>query len=400
MPNAQTIDLSGPEFIDNPYPAYRELRRAGEPCWLPHEDRSGTEGIWLFSRYEDVARILRETGSVSKDVSRLVPTDRLTAFDRMLLNMDPPEHTRLRAVVAPLFGVRSVARMESWITDIVTELVDGIVPGEPFDFMARFAVPLPIRVVARVLGVPAGDMPRLKAWTDDIITGLDSVRAGPRERERVADSMAALTRYLAELIEHDDQPENSLLAHVAEARSASGVPTPGESLSLSLLMVLAGHETTVNLLGNGLLTLLRHPRQLRRLRAEPALIPCAVDEMLRFESPLQRATFRVTTAPVRIGGMTLDAGQQLSAVIGAANRDPAEFDAPETFDIARRPNRHLAFGKGIHKCLGERVAKAEARIAFSALLARFGDFELLDEAPRWQRKTLFRGLESLTVAFT
>lgn len=400
MPTATAIDLQSREFIANPYPAYRELREARQPQWLPHTDRTGTDGIWLFARYNDVAGILRDTQSISKDVSRVMPVDRLTAFDRMLLNLDPPEHTRLRAVVAPLFGVRRIAQLGATIEAIVEELLGDIEAEGEADFMARFAVPLPIRVVAGVLGVPPADMARIKAWTDDMITGLDSARASERARTKVASSMGAMTDYLRGLIARDKQPEGSLLEHVAAVRQEVGTPTPDEVLSLCVLMVLAGHETTVNLLGNGLLALLRHPAQLERLRRKPELIGTAIDEMLRFESPLQRGTYRITIAPYRIAGVTLEPGQQLSAVMGAANRDASEFPSPDTFDIARKPNRHLAFGKGVHKCLGERLAKAEARIAFTRLLERFPRIELLDEEPQWQDKTLFRGLTALRASFS
>lgn len=398
MPVATSIDLQSREFIADPYPAYRQLRDAEQPQWLPHEDRTGTEGIWLFGRYADVAAILRDTRSVSKDVSRLLPADRLTAFDRMLLNLDPPEHTRLRAVVAPLFSVRRVAQLEAAIEGIVAELLADIDESSEIDFVSRFAVPLPIRVVAGVLGVPPDDMPRLQRWTDDMITGLDSARASQEARARLASSMTAMTDYLRGLIARDDPPAGSLLEHLGIVRREVGMPTPDEALSLCVLMVLAGHETTVNLLGNGLLTLLRHPAQLERLRREPDLVPSAVDEMLRFESPLQRGTYRITVAPYRVAGTTLEPGQQLSAVLGAAHRDPAEFPAPDSFDIARKPNRHLAFGKGVHKCLGERLARAEARIAFTRLLERFPRIELLDHEPPWQDKTLFRGLQSLRIS--
>lgn len=398
--DASPIDFGSRAFIADPYPAYAELRRSRSPQWIEHEDRTGTEGIWLFGRYKQVAAILRDTQAVSKDVSRLVPADRVTAFDRMLLNLDPPEHTRMRAVIAPLFSVRQVARLESAIAAIVDELVGALDPGTEFDFMQSFAIPLPIRVVAGVIGVPPEDMPQLKQWTDDMITGLDSATAGAEARERVGRSMAEMTGYLRSLIQRDRQPEGSLLDHVAIVQREVGMPTSDEVLSLCLLMVLAGHETTVNLLGNGLLTLARHPDQLRRLRGDPSLVPSSIEEMLRYESPLQRGTFRITVAPYRIGGQTFEPGQQLSAVMGAANRDPEAFDQPDRFDIGRRPNRHLAFGKGVHKCLGERLAKAEARIAFSKLLNRFAEVHLLDDTPDWQEKTLFRGLRTLRVRLT
>lgn len=397
MPKATSIDFHSRDFIADPYPAYRQLRECQEPQWIPHVDRTGTDGIWMFGRYRDAAAILRDTESISKDVSRLVPAERLTAFDRMLLNLDPPEHTRLRAVVAPLFSVRRIAALGDTIDAVVADLVDAIEPGAEVDFMDRLAVPLPIRVVAGVLGVPADDMPHLKAWTDDMLVGLDSARASEAERQRAATSMAALTEYLRGLIARDRQPEGSLLDHVAAVRRNVGMPTSDDVLSLCVLMVLAGHETTVNLLGNGLLSLLRHPQQMALLRRDPSLTASAIEEMLRYESPLQRGTYRITVAPYRIADLTLEPGQQVSAVIGAANRDPGQFPDPEVFDIRRRPNRHLSFGKGVHKCLGERLARAEALSAFTRLLERFDRIELVDEAPRWQYKTLFRGLKSLRI---
>jgi cytochrome P450 len=399
MHEAALINLQSREFIDNPYPAYQMLRESGQPFWLEHVDRTGTQGIWLLTRYRDVAAVLRDSRKISKDVSRLIPADRLTAFDRMLLNLDPPEHTRLRALIAPLFSVRKISQLETRIASIVDDLLDNIESGSETDFMTAFAVPLPIRVVAGVIGVPTEDMPLLKGWTDDLITGLDSARATDEERKKVAGSMQAMTAYLNDLIANKGHPQGSLLEHVAAVRSHSGSPSPDDVLGLCVLMVLAGHETTVNLLGNGLLTLLRHPDQLERLRQNPGLTRSAVDEMLRFESPLQRGTYRITRAPYEVCGVTLDVGQQVSAVIGSANRDADEFPQPDAFDIERSPNRHLAFGKGIHKCLGERLARAEARIAFCRLLERFSDISLLDESPQWQDKTLFRGLKSLRVSF-
>jgi cytochrome P450 len=346
-----------------------------------------------------VAGILRDTQVISKDVSKLIPADRVTAFDRMLLNLDPPEHTRLRAVIAPLFSVRSVAEMENRIQGVVEGLIAGIEEGGETDFISQFALPLPIRVVAEVIGVPTEDMPRLKLWTEALIVGLDSMRANASSRAMVAQSMREMTEYLGELIAQDQPPKGSLLEHVAEVRRRVGTPGSADTLSLCVLMILAGHETTVNLLGNGMLTLLRNPEQLARLRAAPEMIGSAIEEMLRFESPLQRGTYRITSAPYRVAGVKLEAGQQISAVIGAANRDPRELPDPDVFDIGRKPNRHLAFGKGIHKCLGERLAKAEARIAFTRLLERFPSVRLLETEPQWQEKTLFRGLQRLNLVF-
>jgi len=393
------IDLYSKEFINNPYPAYRKLRERAEPTWMPHQLDKGTEGIWLFSRYGEVATILRETRNISKDVSRQVPAEQLSAIDRMLLNMDPPQHTRLRAMVAPWFSVRRIAEMESSIKSIVQGLLSNISAGDEVDFIGDFAISLPIFVIAGILGVPPGDMLQMKHWADDLISGFDSALADENTQNKQAGSMQALTEYLTRLIATQKPGSENLISHLNQCRLDDQSPTVAETLSLSILIVLAGHETTVNLLGNGLRTLLMHPEQLSNLRENPGLLPKAIDEMLRFESPLQRSTYRITTSDFSIGGFRLEEGQQVSAVIGAANRDPEQFPMPDVFDITRTPNQQLSFGLGIHKCLGERLARIEAQIAFKCLLEKFPGIELVDTEADWQQKTLFRGLKSLRIRF-
>lgn len=393
------IDLSSSEFIKNPYPAYTELRESTEPTWMPHQIDNGTEGIWLFSRYPDVATILRETGSISKDKSRLLPAGQLNALDRILLNMDPPEHTRLRAMVAPWFSVRQMVEMESSIEEVVQGLLADVIPGREVEFIGDFALKLPLLVIAGILGVPPGDMLQMKHWTDVLISSVDSGLSDEENQNAQAESMLALTEYLSGLIATQRPGSENLIAYLNQSRNHDQPPSAAETLSLSVLIVLAGYETTVNLLGNGMLTLLRHPGQMTRLRANPALLNSAIDEMLRFESPLQRGTYRVTTRAFSIGGFRLEKDQQVSVVIGAANRDPDQFTNADVFDIARTPNRHVAFGLGIHKCLGERLARLEARIAFKSLLENFSHIELANTEVEWQQKTLFRGLKSLHIFF-
>jgi len=366
---------------------------------MPHQLNKGTEGIWLFSRYPDVATILRETRNISKDVSRRVPAEQLSAIDRMLLNMDPPQHTRLRAMVAPWFSVRRIAEMESSIENVVLSLLSNISAGDEMDFIGDFAISLPILVIAGILGVPPGDMLQMKHWADDLILGFDSALADEDTQNKQAESMQALTEYLTRLIATQKPGSENLISHLNQCRLDNQSPTLAETLSLSILIVLAGHETTVNLLGNGLRTLLLHPQQLTSLKGNPGLLPRAIDEMLRFESPLQRSTYRVTTTDFSIGGFRLEEGQQVSAVIGAANRDPEQFPNPDVFDITRTPNQHLSFGLGVHKCLGERLARIEANIAFRHLLDKFPAMELVDTEADWQQKTLFRGLKSLRIRF-
>jgi cytochrome P450 len=375
------------------------LRESDQPFWLPHEDRTGTEGIWLFTRFRDVSAILRNTRSISKDVSRRVPAARQTPFDRMLLNMDPPEHTRLRALLAPQFSVRRIADLEADIEKAVEQLLTVIAADGEADFMADFATRLPILVIAGIIGVPSQDMPLLKGWTDDLLTGLDSARATSDERNKVGASLGAMTDYLARLIGKSGHAEETVVGQLTRLQRERGEPSREELLGMCILLVLAGHETTVNLLGNGLLALLSNPRQLALLSENPGLVPGAIDEMLRYESPLQRGTFRITSESCTIGNCTLEQGQQVSAVIGAANRDPEQFPSPDVFDVRRSPNQHLAFGAGVHKCLGERLARLEAKIAFERLLERFPRLQLVDSEPDWQDKTLLRGLKALRVRF-
>jgi len=393
------IDLSSSDFIKNPYPAYRELRERDGPTWMPHQIDNGNDGLWLFSRYRDVAVILRNTGSISKDKSRQLPADRLNALERILLNMDPPEHTRLRAIVAPWFSVRRMLEMESGIEDVVQGLLTSLIPGEKVDFIGSFALKLPLLVIAGILGVPAGDMLNMKGWTDSLISGFDSGLSDQDNRNKQAESMQALTGYLSGLISAHKPGNENLISYLNQCHIRNRHPSVAEILSMTILIVLAGYETTVNLLGNGMRTLLLHPEQMNRLRENPALLTSAIDEMLRFESPLQRSTYRVTTKTFSIGGFRLQKNQQVSAVIGAANRDPDQFPNPDVFSITRTPNRHVAFGLGIHKCLGERLARLEARVAFKSLLEKFSHIELASSEANWQQKTLFRGLKSLHIHF-
>ena len=393
------IDLSSDYFIQNPYPAYRELRQSREPTWMQHQLNNGTEGIWLFSRYRDVATILRETDRISKDKSTLLPIGQLSALDRMLLNMDPPEHTRLRAMIAPWFGVRRTAEMEGSIERLVQDLLSGISTGAEVEFIREFALKLPLRVIAGILGIPQEDMLQMKRWTDVLISGADSGVSNKDTQKSQAESMLALSEYLSRLIANQTPGDENLIAYLKKSFKPDQSSTEDEILSLSVLIIVAGFETTVNLLGHGLLTLLLHPGQLNQLRQNSGLLDRAINEMLRFESPLQRSTYRITTRDFNINGFKLKPGQQVSAVIGAANRDPHQFSDPDLFNIARSPNRHLSFGLGIHKCLGERLARLEASTAFRCLLKKFPRIRLLENEPHWQKKTLFRGLESLPVCF-
>jgi cytochrome P450 len=334
-----------------------------------------------------------------------VPADQLTPFDTSMLNSDLPRHTRLRSIASPVFSPARISALRARIVEVVDGLLDELIDRGDVDFVSRFAFPLPLTVISELLGVPRDDAPELKALTDDLVSGFDSALDTDEVKRRQRASMTRLTGYFDGLLSAASAPEGSVIATL-QARQRGTLPTlagstpesdRSDDLGLCLLLLVAGYETTANLLATGLLTLLRHPEQLERLRRDPALLDVAVEEMVRFESPLQRASFRVTTQAVQIGATRVEAGQQLAAVLGAANRDERQFPDPDRFDITRSPNRHLGFGSGAHRCLGERLARLEASIAFARLLERTSFLELGRERLRWRNKTMFRGLEALIV---
>jgi cytochrome P450 len=393
--NKPSVNLNTPEFLFDPYPFYRQLREAGAPVWLPHNAPSG--GMWLFTRYDDVLFILKDTHTFKDDRAR-TPPEGLTPLSEAMLDRDPPDHTRLRRLANQAFTPQRVKDLEPRIAQVSQELVERIrVRGEA-DFIADFALPLPVIVIAELLGVPAADHDRFGVWSNRVMASGDAVVGTEESLQQGMEAMVALAGYLAELIrQRRQQPREDLISALVTARDAGDRLSEEELLGTCVLLLIAGHETTVNLLGNGLLTLLRHPEQLALLKEHPESIPSAVEEMLRYESPIQRATPRFAAQPFELAGQRIEQGQQVSAVIGAANRDPAHFPDPDRFDITRNPNRHLSFGHGIHFCLGAPLARVEARIAFGQILESLPDIRLATEQPEWRPATWFRGLKRLPV---
>jgi cytochrome P450 len=304
----------------------------------------------------------------------------------------------LRRLANQAFTPQRVKDLEPRIAQVSQELVERIrVRGEA-DFIADFALPLPVIVIAELLGVPAADHDRFGVWSNRVMASGDAVVGTEESLQQGMEAMVALAGYLAELIrQRRQQPREDLISALVTARDAGDRLSEEELLGTCVLLLIAGHETTVNLLGNGLLTLLRHPEQLALLKEHPESIPSAVEEMLRYESPIQRATPRFAAQPFELAGQRIEQGQQVSAVIGAANRDPAHFPDPDRFDITRNPNRHLSFGHGIHFCLGAPLARVEARIAFGQILESLPDIRLATEQPEWRPATWFRGLKRLPV---
>lgn len=391
------IDLTSPEFFANPYPTYQKLRDAGGPFWQAHGGSTG--GMWLVTRYQDALMLLKE-GHTTKDAMRVKPPSEVTFFDHTMLSKDAPEHTRLRALASLAFTPARVRDMEARLAQIVDELIDRVQPNGGMDFIADFAMPLPAIVIAELLGVPPEDRDKFHAWSEKVARGtVDELRTEDAAREGDEAGMA-LAYYFSDLFDlRRQEPADDLVSALLAARDAQDRLTEIELMAMCMGLLIAGHTTTANLLGNGMLTLLRNPAQLALLKSHPEHMASAVEEMLRFESPIQRATFRMTKVPVQIGSTLVPEGQQVSAVIGAANRDPEVFPEPDTFDITRQPNRHVAFGFGAHFCFGAPLARAQARLGFSRLLERLPNLKLANETPQWGLTTFFRGLDSLPVTF-
>jgi cytochrome P450 len=387
-----------PEFHANPYPFYRRLREA-DPV------HHSALGIWVLTRYDDAVMVLRDPRFGREGMADLLEarlgygTD--VSHTRDMLFRDPPDHTRLRGLVNRAFTPRVVEAMRPHIQDIVDGLLDRVEGAHGMDVIEDLAYPLPVRVICEMLGVPTSDQEVFRQWSADIARSLDAAilpadsEVIPRGRE----AREALSAYLRSLIATcRKNPRADLLSALIAVEEEGSKLSEGELVSTCALLLIAGHETTVNLIGNGLLALLQHPDQMRALSDNPALIQCAVEELLRFDGPVQR-TGRMTMVDVGIGGRQIPKGSIVTAVIGAANRDPAHFPDPDRLDVARRDNRHIAFGFGIHFCLGAPLARIEGQVAIGTLLRRMPAVKLVSDTPKWRESSVLRGLKTLPVAF-
>lgn len=381
-------------FFQDPYPVYRKMREQDTAFWLATPEESVTGGAWMITRYEDVKNILRTAQDTSQDIKRLVPETQRTPFHYMLLYSDPPDHTRLRSLISAPFTQAGVNRLSQMITQLADQLIDDMLERDEVDFMASFAEPFPVNVITQLLGTPFEEAGLLRQWTNELGLSFDSTINDPAIMQRGAQALAEITEYFADLMARPKPPEGSILASLM-ADSAAAKCNPAEAMAQCMLLLFAGHETTLNMLGNGLYALLNHPEELSKLRRNPDLMDSMINEVLRFESPFQRATFRVATAPLQLQTQVIEIGERVSPVLSAANRDPAQFDEPDRFEIERKPNRHLSFGLGIHRCLGEKLARSEGRIAFTRLLERCPKLELGDPKPLWKKRSLFRALQTL-----
>jgi cytochrome P450 len=383
-------------FYRDPYPLYADLR--GEHPVREVRLAAG-ESMWLISRYDDVRAAFSDP-RFSKDYRYTLPpearADAPSGQLPMMIMMDPPDHTRLRRLVSRAFTARRVATLRPRIAEIANALVDDLPAHGVVDLMERYAFPLPVQVICELLGVPNADRGEFGRWS--------KVMTDDSGHEETMQASASLANYLAELIEDKrTNPDGALLSALVEVSDDSG---PGEDrlstselVGMGVLLLIAGHETTVNLIGNAMLGLLTHAEQRAALQANPWLLPQAVEEFLRWDSPVTNAPFRFTTEPVEIGGATIPAGQMVMLSLGAANRDEARFADAAELRLDREAGGHLAFGHGIHFCIGAPLARLEGEIAIGTLLARRPDLALaVDPVELTHRSsTLVRGLRTLPV---
>jgi cytochrome P450 len=378
------------QFREDPYPMYRHLLEAAPVEW------NDILGAWTLARYSDVTSSLTDPRFAADRTSHGLPLDGYQVAKSMLVS-DPPDHTRLRALVQKAFTPRMIDQLRPRIQAIVGELLDRMADrGGTIDLITNLAYPLPVVVICELLGVPSEDRVQFHEWSMVLGASLDPL-VSDELMSRVAPARDGLHAYLRSIIaERRHEPRADLISALVAAEERGDVLTEPELVVMCTLLLIAGHETTVNLIGNGMLALLRHPDQLERLRAEPALIGSATEELLRFDAPVQM-TGRIATAPVEIGGHKVAAGEWILPLLGAANHDPAQFAEPSKLDLGRNPNPHVAFGRGIHFCLGAPLARLEGQIAIGGLVRRFRNLSLAGE-PLQRGQITLRGLKSLPVA--
>ena len=403
-----TLDrhLLSPDFYANPYPIYHQLRDADPVHW------SDAWNSWVLTRYDDVTATLRDfsrfsnVGRIDLFLEQLPENGRGKLgplkghFSRAITHLDPPDHTRIRKLLKTVLSTRLVQSMRPRIEALVDELISKVKDAGRMDVISDFAYPLPAIVLGEMLGIPPEDRDQYERWSDDIGVGLVGTgRAALDNVERARQSLYELTHYLRPLVtERRQQPRNDLISSLIAIEVRGDRLTESELFSTCITLILAGHGTTTNLIGNGLLALLRHPDQLEILRNDPALIEVAVEELLRYDSPLQRI-WRMATEDVEIGGNQILKGQIVLPTMGAANRDPAEFSEPDRLNIRRRDNPHVALGTGIHLCVGGPLARVQGAIAINALLQRLPSLQLETEALELEANLFHRGLKSLPVVF-
>jgi cytochrome P450 len=397
-----TADVTSSDFKARAYEYYAQLR-AQAPV---HPAKVLGQTAWLVSRYDDVAFLLkdarlakdRHNAKGSRPFSRLPGVlGFLQAIERNMLDVDAPDHTRLRGLVHLAFTPRLVERMRARIEGLSEELLARAMTRGTMDVIADYALPIPLTVISEMLGIPTADQHRFHRWSNTIVAST----AAPN-LIRVLPAIWRFVRYLRKVIAAKrGRPQDDLISALVQAEEAGERLREDELVAMVFLLVVAGHETTVNLIGNGVLALMQFPEQLARLRADARLEATALEELLRFHSPVEVSTERFAREPIEVAGVTIPQGALVYGLISSANRDETQFDAPDRLDLGRQKNRHLAFGQGIHYCLGAPLARLEGQIALRRLLEHMPGLRLAvpETTLRWRKGLNIRGLEALPVAW-
>ena len=399
-PTLSLYHLLDPEVLANPYPLYHRLR-SEDPVHWDHFLHT-----WVVTCYADVVTVLQHFSAKRTPTPEQLTTLGLTTFVpiaevlvRQMLFMDAPAHTRIRALVLKAFTPRRVELLRSHIQEITDGLLDKVQTKGRMDVIADLAYPLPAIVTAELMGLPTSDWQQLTAWSADFAEALGNFQHNPDHARRVIRSLEAMCAYFHDAVwEHRKHPQDDLIGALMAAEHEGDSLTEEEVVANSIMLMTGGQETTTNLIGNGILTLLRHPDQLEKVRADHSLISFAIEELLRYESPIQY-TSRLAPDDIQMGGKTIRKGQAVIAVMGAANRDPERFPDPDRLDICRQGNRHLAFAWAAHFCFGAPLARLEGQIAFETILHRMLNLSLEPGPVRWRENLAFRGLTALSVTF-
>jgi len=400
IPPLSLYHLLDPEVLANPYPLYHRLLSEAPVYWDPFLH------TWVVTRYRDVVTVLQNFSAVrtptpeqlmALGLSTLAPIAEVLV--RQMLFMDAPAHTRIRGLVSKAFAPRRVELLHSHIQEITDELIDAVQEKGQMDVIADLAYPLPAIVTAELMVLPTSDWRQLITWSTDFAEALGNFQHNPNHAQHTLRSLKEMCDYFHSAVrEHQKQPKDDLIGALLNAENAGDSLTGEEVVANSIMLMTGGQETTTNLIGNGILTLLHNPGEFEKIQTNPSLIPSAIEELLRFESPIQY-TSRLAPKDVQIGGQTIHQRQAVIVVMGAANRDPERFIDPDQLDICRQDNRHLAFAWGSHFCFGAPLARVEGQIVFETILRRIPNLKLEPGPVKWRENLGFRGLTTLPVKF-
>jgi cytochrome P450 len=407
MSTATTFDLYGSAFRASTHQIYAQMRSEA-----PVTQQLGFHGaapMWFVTRAAEVEQVLADSRTFARDPA-MVSAEFAAQFQESdervraitadhMLNYDGDDHRRLRALVSKAFNPRVIAALRPRVEAIAADLLDRVAARGGMELIGEYAFPLPITVIAELLGIPLDRQDDFRTWSDAFVRPVLTEQEGQQMRAL----LTAFASYMMQLVaERRQSPRDDLISRLIQAEEQGDRLSENELFSMIALLIVAGHETTVSLIGNATLALLQHPETLAELRANPALIPAAIEEVLRYDSPVERALIRFVTRDTELAGQQLRRGDMVSVVLGSANRDEARFQEPATLNIHREVNAHLAFGKGIHYCLGAPLARLEAEVAIRTLIERFPDLHSTVEAGdlAWRDVPLFRSLVRLPVEWT